>query len=102
MPNHCHWVVQPYSGFELEKIIQACKGFVARIINLDLKKRGTLWQEESYDRIIRDEEHLYRIIQYIGRNPAMAGLPRDQWFRWIEPSWQAAGWDFEDNTETEK
>jgi putative transposase len=99
MPNHCHLVIQPFSGYELEKVLQICKGYVARQINLVMKKRSTVWQEESYDRIIRDEEHLYRIIQYIGRNPAMAGLPRDQWVRWIEPSWQAAGWDFIDDQE---
>ncbi len=59
MPNHCHLVVQPYPGFELEQILQICKGYVARRINQALGKSGSIWQEESYDRIIRDEEHLY-------------------------------------------
>jgi hypothetical protein len=48
-------------------------------------------QQESYDRIVRDEEHLYRVVQYIGRNPSMAGIPRERWLRWIDPSWRAAG-----------
>ena len=38
-----------------------------------MKQQGNLWQEESYDRIIR-EEHLWRAIQYIGANPSKAGL----------------------------
>jgi REP element-mobilizing transposase RayT len=95
MPNHCHLVIRPHPEHALEHILQVCKGYVARQINLAVGREGTLWQEESYDRIIRDEEHLYRVVQYIGRNPARAGLPRDCWVRWIHPTWQQAGWDFE-------
>ena len=32
-----------------------------------------LWAQESYDRIIRDEDHLYRVVQYIGRNGKSSG-----------------------------
>lgn len=96
MPNHCHLIIAPYLGHELEELLQICKGFVAREINRALHKTGPIWQQESYDRIIRDEEHLYQVIQYIGRNPGRAGIPRDQWVRWIDPSWKAAGWDFEE------
>jgi putative transposase len=94
MPNHCHLIIQPYAGFELEQILQVCKGYVARQINLALGKSQTVWQEESFDRIIRDEEHLYRVIQYIGRNPKLAGIAAADFVRWIDPGWQAAGWDF--------
>jgi len=56
---------------------------------------GTIWQKESFDRIIRDPEHLYRVIQYIGRNPAKAGLAANQYLLWIRPSWIQQGWKFE-------
>jgi hypothetical protein len=59
-------------------------------------RHGTLWQEESYDRIVRDEEHLFRVVQYVGNNPGKAGLPREQWHRWVHPDWEAAGWGFRD------
>lgn len=61
-----------------------------------------MWQEESYDRIVRDEEHLWRCVQYIGRNPQQAGLPADQWRRWIDPRWEQAGWGFWSGDEAEK
>ena len=98
MPNHVHMVMKPLKGFELEDCLQSIKQFVSRRVNAALGTAGTssLWAEESYDRIVRDEEHLWQIVQYIGRNPAKAGLPADQWFRWIDPSWQATGWRFED------
>jgi REP element-mobilizing transposase RayT len=96
MPNHCHAIVRPLGTFDLESIVGSWKGFVARELNKLRKKRGSLWQDESYDRIVRDEEHLYRVLQYIGRNPVLAGLPRDQWIRWVDPNWEAAGWRFHD------
>ena len=99
MPNHCHAIFQPFDGFELEEQLQSIKSLTARHINEARGETGSLWQEECYDRIIRDEEHLYRVIQYIGRNPSDAKIPREQWHRWIHSDWQAAGWDFEDAKE---
>jgi REP-associated tyrosine transposase len=58
MPNHCHLVIQPHEGWELETILQGMKGTVTRRINQRLGRAGPLWQQESYDRIVRDEEHL--------------------------------------------
>lgn len=96
MPNHCHCVVRPFEGHPLEKILQSIKGFVSRVINRSTGRRQTVWQEESYDQIVRDEEHLYRIVQYLGRNPWLAGIDRARWVRWISPRWQEVGWDFEE------
>jgi len=96
MPNHCHLIVKPIAGHCLEGILRAWKGYVAWQINRAVGGSGTIWQQESYDRIVRDEEHLYRVVQYIGHNPAKAGLPPDRWYRWIHPRWQQAGWNFVD------
>jgi hypothetical protein len=80
----------------LEEVLDSIKGFVSRKVNAKLGRSGALWQEKSYDRIIRDEEHLFRVVQYIGRNPGKAGLPRHAWIRWIHPEWERAGWGFRD------
>ena len=96
MHNHVHLVMKPKDGFELEDILEGLKGFVSRKVNTHLGRKGVLWEQESYDRIIRDEEHLFRVIQYIGRNPAKAGYPREQWVRWIHPEWEQIGWGFRD------
>ena len=94
MPNHVHLIMKPLAEFELEEILAGAKGFVSRKVNSHLRRSGIFWDEESYDRIIRDEEHLYRTVQYIGRNPEKAGLRRDKWIRWIHPDWDNAGWGF--------
>ncbi len=96
MHNHVHAVMKPMDGFELEEILDSIKGFVSRKVNALLGRLGKLWEQESYDRIIRDEEHLYRVIQYIGNNPAKAGYPKDDWVRWIHPAWDKQSWGFRD------
>jgi REP element-mobilizing transposase RayT len=100
MPNHVHAVMRPLKPTTnpLETILQSRKLRTSREINSRLGQTGTLWQEESFDRIIRDEEHLYRCLQYIGDNPTKGGLSLDQCPRWVRPSWEELGWKFEETT----
>ncbi len=95
MPNHVHAVMKALPTFELEDVLGAIKGYVSHEINRQLKRKGRLWQNESYDRIIRDEEHLYRVVQYIGRNPKKANIAVKSWYRWLRPDWESQGWRFE-------
>lgn len=92
MPNHCHVVVRPDGERELEQILDSWKGYVAHEVNRRLGRRSSLWQEESYDRIVRDDEHLFRVVQYIGRNPRTD----ERWRRWIHADWEQLGWGFRD------
>jgi len=96
MPNHVHALVRPYSDelHPLEVIEQGWKGFSSREFNAAQRTRGQLWQHESYDRIVRDEEHLWRCLQYIGDNPRRAGLGLHEVRRWVSPVWVRAGWHF--------
>lgn len=94
MANHCHLVIRPFDSFELENEIGSIKSVTARFINSNAKRSGLLWQQESYDRIVRDAEHLYRVVQYIGRNPKMSGVEPKKWFRWMNPSWEVRGCGF--------
>ncbi|MDD2239343.1 MAG: hypothetical protein PHI93_01640 [Kiritimatiellae bacterium] len=74
MPNHVHWLVAPLSGYTLEGILQAIKGFVSVQASASGLKAGRLWQAESYDRIVRNRDELMRTRTYIAQNPAKAGL----------------------------
>ena len=89
MPNHIHMVIRPLAPDTdpLEKILQSRKRRMTQQINSKLRAAGTLWQEESFDRIVRDEEHLHRCIQYIGDNSRRPGLKQDECPRWIRPAW---------------
>ena len=36
--------------------------------------KGRFWQDESYDHVVRTEDEMERIIDYIEMNPVKAGL----------------------------
>ena len=75
MPNHVHGLLTPYPGFELEQVLHSIKSYTANQINRSIDRSGTLWMEESHDRIVRDAEELLRIQAYIRANPDKAKLP---------------------------
>lgn len=74
MPNHVHCLTTLSVESRLEKVIQSWKGFSATSINKHLGRRGPLWQEDYFDRLIRDAEHFTNCARYIRRNPHKAGL----------------------------
>lgn len=96
MANHVHLVVRPFDEDDegLSRITHSWKRHTSRKINKLFGLSGEFWQGESFDRIIRDEEHLWRTIQYIGRNPAKAGMKTEDCHAWISPAWEDLGWRF--------
>lgn len=66
----------------LSKIVQSWKGFTAREINKRRGKRGSLWQDEYWDRLIRSEAHLIKVKDYIRNNPSLAKLRKGQYVYW--------------------
>jgi len=83
MPNHAHLCVQPRHGWELETLLRSWKGFTSRELNKRLARRGTLWQQDNYNRIVRDAQHFVRVIRYIANNPAKANLREDEFTVWF-------------------
>ena len=74
MPNHVHVLFKIGEGDDLAKIIHSWKSFTAHEINKVRGTEGAVWQDEYFDRIVRDENHLRKLINYIKRNPEEAGL----------------------------
>lgn len=72
MPNHVHLLVTPAPDWTLDQLTQSWKGFTARQINSHLGREGPLWQQESFDRIVRHETHFERVVRYIVENPKKA------------------------------
>lgn len=73
MPNHIHVLFTP-KGWTLTNIIQSWKSYTAKQANLILSKTGKFWQEDYFDRYIRDERHYWAVLNYIENNPVKAGL----------------------------
>jgi len=74
MPNHVHVLFCPRQGHGIKDILHSWKSFTANEINKRTGSRGTLWQEEYWDRLIRNENHFYKCAEYVRNNPAKAGL----------------------------
>ena len=74
MPNHVHTVVHVLNGFRLEGILHSWKSYSAKEANRILRRTGSFWQPEYHDRLIRDEAHLLRSLEYVEFNPVAAGL----------------------------
>jgi REP element-mobilizing transposase RayT len=83
MPNHVHVVFQTLAGNALSGIIHSWKSFTAKKANQVLKRSGTFWQHEYYDRLIRDRGEFARAVAYVAENPQKAGLNEWKWV-WID------------------
>ncbi|MDF1813061.1 MAG: transposase [Verrucomicrobiales bacterium] len=96
MPNHVHLVMRPLEDNKLEDILQRRKQWTSTEINKAIGEDGALWQQESYDRIIRDSEHLWKTLQYIGNNSRKAGIDESESTRWVSEKLIEKGWKFVD------
>jgi putative transposase len=79
MPDHVHVLLKPNDGITLSRITKGVKGVTARLINQARHSRGSIWQDESWDRIIRNQEEFDEKLQYMLENPVKAGLVEDPW-----------------------
>lgn len=90
MPNHIHLVFKPFVKednkfiqYHVTKILQSLKAITARRINEKLKREGQLWHHESYDHVVRDQDELRRIVEYVLNNPVKAGLVEEPYkYKW--------------------
>lgn len=82
MPNHVHMMITLLPDAPLLfKIMQNLKRYTALHANKLLNRTGAFWEEESYDHLVRSKEELYRVLNYILRNPVKAGFVQD-WQEW--------------------
>jgi len=96
MPDHVHALVQPLTlpegggVYDLAEIIHSVKRFSVYQINRQRGSRGSIWQDERYDRIVRDEAEFLEKWQYIINNPLKKELvvrPKDYPWLYIRNDW---------------
>ncbi|MDZ7992398.1 MAG: REP-associated tyrosine transposase [Nostoc sp. EfeVER01] len=93
MTNHVHLLIQPLLKSEkefwsLSSIMKSIKGYSAKQIPKVMKHIGTVWQDERYDRIVRNDQEFQQYWEYIRENPVKAGLsssPENYPFFWQLP-----------------
>lgn len=70
MPNHVHVLFTIAEERKMEDVLHSWKRFTSREINKKLGRRGQLWQDEYWDRLIRSQRHFDWTKKYIQNNPA--------------------------------
>jgi REP element-mobilizing transposase RayT len=92
MPDHVHLLLTPLrseSGnpHSLIEILQGIKGASAHSVNRALRRSGPVWQEESFDHVLRSDESFEKKLEYLRQNPVRRGLvgkPEDYPWLWVE------------------
>ncbi|MFC2077006.1 transposase, partial [candidate division KSB1 bacterium] len=77
LPDHTHVIITPKSSYDLSHILKGIKGNTAKEINRRRKTTGSVWQADSFDRIIRDEEEFVEKMNYIINNAVKKALSDD-------------------------
>jgi REP element-mobilizing transposase RayT len=94
MPDHVHMIFTPLVNeqatevFSLAEIMDAIKGASAHKMNKMLGRKGSLWQSESFDHVLRSSENLDAKVECLLENPVRAG-PVVRWtdypWLWMKP-----------------
>ena len=79
LPDHVHLLLKPEkktegSVFNLSEIIHSIKSFSAQQICRIRGSQGGVWQDERFDRIVRDEDEFLEKWSYMRNNPLKAKL----------------------------
>jgi REP element-mobilizing transposase RayT len=88
MPDHVHAVLKPLAvdgkTERLSRIMHSIKSWLAHEINQRVGGSGRLWQDETYDHLLRNEADYQEKAAYIYDNPRRAGLTDDpaKWPWW--------------------
>jgi REP element-mobilizing transposase RayT len=93
MPEHVHLLLTPLGDAEgrpylLQEILKLIKGTSARSVNRLVGRASPVWQEESFDHVLRSDESFEEKMEYIRQNPVRRGLanrPEDYPWLWVAP-----------------
>lgn len=81
MPDHVHLLAQPLpcgkeQWYPLGEILHSVKSYSSHEINKRRKRKGRIWLDESFDRIVRNEAEFREKLLYMANNPVKAGLAK--------------------------
>ncbi|HEX6160341.1 MAG TPA: transposase, partial [Thermoanaerobaculia bacterium] len=73
MPNHVHVVLSISEGVHLDQVMHSWKSFTSNSANRVLGRRGSFWQDDYFDRSLRDGRELQETVAYVLNNPRAMG-----------------------------
>ncbi len=82
MDDHVHVIVFPNDDVSLEKLFHSWKSFTAHEMVKLHQRSAPVWQDESFDRLPRNEQEYYQKCEYILNNPK-ARWPDIDRYEWV-------------------
>jgi putative transposase len=73
MPTHAHLLLYPHNK-DLVQIMRNLKSKTGYEISRGRRARSPIWQEGYFDAIIRRVRNFWEKLEYIHRNPVVAGI----------------------------
>jgi REP element-mobilizing transposase RayT len=87
MPDHVHVLVRPYEGYLLHELVHSWKSYTANRLQRVGGRKGRIWQEDYFDRIMRDEPEFIEKAQYILNNPLKIKPQIEEYpWVWVKPA----------------
>jgi REP element-mobilizing transposase RayT len=93
MPDHVHLMLSARTDgmgntYGLCELLSGIKGASAHSVNRALGRKGHVWQDESFDHVIRCDQDIREKAQYICENPVRKGLvDRVEDYPWLWREW---------------
>jgi type I restriction enzyme R subunit len=85
MPNHVHLLCAFESAEQMRPQVYSWLHYTAVQVNRAIGERGSLWQEEPFDHLVRTVQQYEYLRKYIADNPAKARLkPGEYLYRKFE------------------
>ena len=79
MPDHVHILLKQIGRYGITQIMKGIKGVSARQLNLKRGTSGSIWKDEYFDRIVRDQDELDEKINYMLNNPVKREITENPW-----------------------
>jgi putative transposase len=84
MDDHVHALLARLPAYELRSILHSWKSFTASQMQREHRRFGRVWQDEHFDRIVRDDKGFVQKRDYIIGNPGSVGRTFGE-YRWVWP-----------------
>jgi REP element-mobilizing transposase RayT len=81
MNDHVHVLLSTKEPYRLEDVIHSWKSFTAHRMQ---RGHGSMWQDEYFDRIVRDDKEFAQKFDYIRTNP-WTRWPQLETYNWVWP-----------------
>ena len=82
MHNHVHVLVEARDNYPLQDIVHSWKSYTANSLQSAFGRKNRIWQDEYFDRIVRDEGEFLQKAQYILNNPWKT-WPEIKEYQWV-------------------